>query len=318
LDDYITRLVDGGNYDNQGVASLREQDCTVLLVSDASGQTGVELDPSGARTGVIQRSNNILMTRVREAQYQLLATLRDSGVLRGLMFVHLKKGLKAANVNWLTCPDRVLNLPPTGDCTEYGIRFDIQKQLAKLRTDLDSFSDAEADALMLSGYRMTDFEFAKCVRGFPNVSAPLLVAGRWRFGEISPIATAYSENDATKRLLDALDLGAKLAFKPWFSSVWTKILSVVGLLALLGLAVFVCYRSWSTPLPIGQSIASVAGVLLVLALLRIPLAHLGFRNSYLQCLASVLLLLPGSLLLWLHTRLVEPFYLRMSNEYRRK
>jgi predicted acylesterase/phospholipase RssA len=315
--DYVTRLVDGGNYDNQGVASLREQDCTVLLVSDASGQTGVELDPSGARTGVIQRSNNILMTRVREAQYQLLATLRDSGVLRGLMFVHLKKGLKAANVNWLTCPDRRLNLPPTGDCTEYGIRFDVQTQLAKLRTDLDSFSDAEADALMLSGYRMTDLEFTKCVRGFPKVNEPLLFAGRWRFGKISPIATADSANDATNRLLEALHLGEKLAFKPWFASPWTKLLSLIGLMALLCLAVFACYWSWSIPLRIGQSIASLAGALLVLALLRMPLVRLGYRNSYLQYLASVLLLPFGSALLWLHTRLIEPFYVRMSNEYRK-
>jgi predicted acylesterase/phospholipase RssA len=317
-DNYVTRLVDGGNYDNQGVASLREQDCTVLLVSDGSGQTGVELDPRGARTGVMQRSNNILMARVREAQYQLLATLRDSGVLRGLMFVHLKKGLKTANVNWLTCPDRRLNLPPTGNCTDYGIRFDVQQQLAKLRTDLDSFSDAEADALMLSGYLMTNFEFAKCVRGFPKVNEPLLAAGRWRFGKISPIATADSENEATKKLRDALVLGEKLAFKPWFSSLWTKTVSVVGLLGLLCVVVFACYRFWATPLSVGKSIACLSGAWLILALLRIPLVHLGYRNSYLQCSASLLLLLPGSLLVWLHTRLIEPFYLRLFNEYRKK
>ena len=36
--DRIIRLVDGGVCDNQGIASLLEQDCKVLLVSDASGQ----------------------------------------------------------------------------------------------------------------------------------------------------------------------------------------------------------------------------------------------------------------------------------------
>ena len=45
--------------------------------SDASGQTGVSLDPGGARLDVLQRANNILMARVRESQYQHLATLRD-------------------------------------------------------------------------------------------------------------------------------------------------------------------------------------------------------------------------------------------------
>ena len=33
------RLVDGGVHDNQGTASLLEQGCAVLLVSDASGQS---------------------------------------------------------------------------------------------------------------------------------------------------------------------------------------------------------------------------------------------------------------------------------------
>src|SRR5262249_16712377 len=32
------RLADGGVYDNQGTASLLEQDCTFMIVSDASGQ----------------------------------------------------------------------------------------------------------------------------------------------------------------------------------------------------------------------------------------------------------------------------------------
>jgi hypothetical protein len=34
----VVRLVDGGVHDNQGVAALLEQGCSVLLVSDASGQ----------------------------------------------------------------------------------------------------------------------------------------------------------------------------------------------------------------------------------------------------------------------------------------
>src|SRR5215217_5316804 len=34
----VVRLVDGGVHDNQGIGALIEQDCNVLLVSDASGQ----------------------------------------------------------------------------------------------------------------------------------------------------------------------------------------------------------------------------------------------------------------------------------------
>ena len=44
---------------------------------------------------------------------------------------------------------------------------EIQGRLAGIRTDLDTFSDAEAYALMLSGYRMTGFEFGRCIPGLP-------------------------------------------------------------------------------------------------------------------------------------------------------
>src|SRR5262249_44104309 len=63
------RLVDGGVHDNQGVGGLLEQDCTVLLVSDASGQMPVRADPGAGVLDVPLRANSILMARVREAQY---------------------------------------------------------------------------------------------------------------------------------------------------------------------------------------------------------------------------------------------------------
>ena len=61
-------LVDGGVHDNQGTASLLEQGCTVVLVSDASGQMNSEAHPSSGLVGVPLRSNSIMMSRVREAQ----------------------------------------------------------------------------------------------------------------------------------------------------------------------------------------------------------------------------------------------------------
>ena len=45
------RLVDGGVHDNQGIASLLEQACSVMLVSDASGQMGTQEDPPGGPDG---------------------------------------------------------------------------------------------------------------------------------------------------------------------------------------------------------------------------------------------------------------------------
>src|SRR5262249_34594954 len=126
---YATRLVDGGVYDNQGVASLLDQDCTALIVSDASGQTANQFDPSASRFGVLTRTQNALMTRVREAQFELLSTLRSNTTVRGLMYLHLKKDLEAKPIDWLTCPNPAQVWKPPS-LTSYGMRRDVQEKLA--------------------------------------------------------------------------------------------------------------------------------------------------------------------------------------------
>ena len=60
------QLVDGGVHDNQGIGGLLEQDCTVMFISDASGQFVTEREPSRLETSVLMRSNSTLMARVRE------------------------------------------------------------------------------------------------------------------------------------------------------------------------------------------------------------------------------------------------------------
>jgi hypothetical protein len=46
-------------------------------------------------------------------------------------------------------------------CTDYGIDKELQEKLSKIRTDLDSFTEVEADSLMLSGYLITRKELEK-------------------------------------------------------------------------------------------------------------------------------------------------------------
>jgi predicted acylesterase/phospholipase RssA len=89
----VVRWVDGGVYDNQGVSSLLEQDCTLLLVSDASGQMRSADRPGGIAFQVLSRSSEILSSRVRETEYHDLGARQRSSRLHGLMFVHLKKDL---------------------------------------------------------------------------------------------------------------------------------------------------------------------------------------------------------------------------------
>src|SRR5262245_60266919 len=103
--DKMVRLVDGGVHDNQGVASLLEQGCAMLLVSDASGQMNAEDEPSSGPFNVLLRSDSISQSRVRQSQYRDLAARRRVGQLQGLMFVHLKKDLSVDPVDWLDCSE---------------------------------------------------------------------------------------------------------------------------------------------------------------------------------------------------------------------
>ncbi len=105
-DGRIVRLVDGGVTDNQGVASLLEQDCKVILVSDASGQ--MESQPASSRgiVGNLLRTNDIFQARIRQTQYQNLKGRRRSNLIRGFMFVHLKGGLESDPVNWKDADDK--------------------------------------------------------------------------------------------------------------------------------------------------------------------------------------------------------------------
>jgi predicted acylesterase/phospholipase RssA len=309
--DYVTRLVDGGAYDNQGIASLLDQNCTVLLVSDACGQGAVSLEPGGGRLDVVKRSNDILMARVRESQFQYLTTLRDSRALHGLLYIHLKEELTGESVDWHGSDDRS---PQTklAAVTTYGMRRDVQALLAGIRTDLDSFSDCEADALMLSGYLMARAGFAKCILNFPVSSKP---EAAWRFRSIEPIATSQIETALVTELLTALTIAANIGRKPYRAS---KPLAAAGkalLIPLLAAAGWFAWRDWNKPLPgtLGLwLIVIAAGIALRAVLTKL----LRYRNPLIQIAASVCMCFAGWLILLVHLRVAEPLYLRVRPKYR--
>lgn len=249
--DRIVRLADGGVADNQGVATLLEQDCRVMLVSDASGQMESQPASSKGILPVLLRSNNIFQARIREAEYHDLKGRRRSSLLRGLMFVHLKADLDAEPVDWIDCldphdpRDDVRPLWRRDRYTRYGISKDIQRLLSALRTDLDSFSDAEAYALMTSGYRMTEFQFKqqRCVEEFfePQQNEP------WKFLEIEEfMRDASSGNKYLKKLLVA---GSSSAFKVWQIDPILKNALRIALLAIFAAIVAIVYIWWNAPLP---------------------------------------------------------------------
>jgi hypothetical protein len=101
----VVRHVDGGVHDNQGIAGLFEQGCSVVLVSDASGQTALAVDPGGGAMAPLMRSNSVLMQRVRQEQYARLDAMRQGGLLKGAMFIHLKRDLDVIPIDWIGCEE---------------------------------------------------------------------------------------------------------------------------------------------------------------------------------------------------------------------
>ena len=93
-DGYAVGLVDGGVFDNQGALALLQEDCTVLIVSDAAGQLGLAAEPAGGRVSPLLRAMDIFQERMRLASYDRLHSAKANGQLAGLAYVHMKQDLR--------------------------------------------------------------------------------------------------------------------------------------------------------------------------------------------------------------------------------
>jgi predicted acylesterase/phospholipase RssA len=221
--DITVKLVDGGVHDNQGLCGLFEQDCSVLLVSDASGQMSTEKEPGISVLGVSMRANDILMERVRNAQFQDMENRFRAGTLKGRMFIHLKLDLDVETVDWINCEDpsdETLFGKNKMQLTSYGIRKDLQRHLAAIRTDLDTFNDTEALALMYSGYAMTNAEFNKGISGFTGSPVKNF---SWNF---FCMREELSKPDVSEQLVSLLKVGKEKFFKVWKLYTGLKILGI--------------------------------------------------------------------------------------------
>jgi predicted acylesterase/phospholipase RssA len=236
--DCTVRLVDGGVRDNQGVTALLEQGCSVLLISDASGQMEAQAQPGNSALSCLLRSNSILQTRVRESEYHELDARRRSCLLRGMMFIHLKKDLDVDPIDWINCEDPFdasEEARPSirrGDLACYGIRKDVQSLLAAIRTDLDSFNEVEAYALMTSGYRMTEYEFPRAAPNFQVCKDSVA----WKFLEIEdPMKRVAGVDAAHHEIMQLLRVANYQAFKIWRLVRGLRLLAwfLLGVLALV-------------------------------------------------------------------------------------
>jgi len=124
-----------------------------------------------------------------------------SGLVRGLMFLHMKAGLDADPIR-LDFADEAYTLRRS-TLSASGVRKDLQQALAELRTDLNAFTADESLALMACGYQMASKAFQRDLSHLHELFDDT-VAGQWPFADMLHDITATSKRDA---LLAALKAG---------------------------------------------------------------------------------------------------------------
>ncbi|CAK0757747.1 NTE family protein [Gammaproteobacteria bacterium] len=311
--DKTVRLVDGGVHDNQGTSALLEQGCNVLLVSDASGQMDAQDEPSKGVLAVPLRCNSILQARLRESQYNGLDARRHSGLLQGLLFIHLKQGLEGQPVDWEGCQDPS-DPVSNSSLLPYGIYRKIQEKLAAIRTDLDSFSEVEAYALMTSAYRMTEYAFQNSVPPLGFTTNGVDVAPPWKFLEITDEMCRQEEDTPLLRQLAVSD---QMFLKIWFLSKPLRVVGAVLLITLLVSLACLGYRWWSVPVPttLGQIVTALfVMVLSATAWKWKPLMKLlRIRKTAQEIFIGFGMVSVGTFLAKLHLNVFDKWFLRQGS-----
>jgi hypothetical protein len=241
-------------------------------------------------------------------------------LLRGLMFLHLKQELNVRPQDWVKCPDP---FNPTDNCaddapagveTRYGIDRGLQERLASIRTDLDSFNDVEAHALMASGYRMATAHFPAAL-GFREHCR-----GEWDFAYVGERLRKESGPEGaqryefTKRLFE---VGSSSVFKIWSLSPWLRRASYVLLAAAVCLLLYGIYR-WPgfvlvNPLTVGAAALWVGGLLAQTAGKRFlgseVMRLIQWRDTVKGVTRAVLMCVAGCVVAWIHLRFFDRRYL---------
>lgn len=195
------RLIDGGVADNQGIFSLDEQDCSLMIVSDASVPFQPVDHPPRYALLPPMRLVKMMMGAIRRYQYRLLRTQVQSGELDELVYLQLGDGLEMAPVDWRGArwrkSEQPLRSPPV---TDYGMPVDIQRALSRLRTDLNRFHPDEAAVLALSGYRLARHHLGRSARLLPGGLPAAQVD--WSFRRIEALLDDPLERAALRKRLE--------------------------------------------------------------------------------------------------------------------
>lgn len=268
------QLVDGGVHDNLGISALLDEECTLFVISDASGQLDFDHEPETSPIQVLHRSAQILQERVRQ---ESLNRLMETQGRANIAYIHLRQGLAIQELAWVgpngepAEPERGIQ-PPR--CP--AIAPEVQRRLASLRTDLDAFTEVEAYSLMLASFLLSRRELAdlRLQAAYPQSQAS---QPQWSFLAIAPWMKTPTEN-----YLYQLEV-AKLQFgKTWLLYPPLLAASVIFGAILVGL-LWPLFAAW---LNVNISLAAILGVVAVVAL-----DHLGYKLARLKGIGRLLSIL---------------------------
>ncbi|WP_281638209.1 patatin-like phospholipase family protein [Flavobacterium marginilacus] len=304
-------LIDGGVHDNQGIASILEQECNEIIVSDASAQMPDNAIHTGNAMSLFFRVDTILQERLREIQLLDLKSRKYTSIVARLSIVHLKNGLEQLPVSWIDCTDvnrSILydkEIEDENALLKYGIMKKIQKGLSEVRTDLDSFNDLEAYALMYSGYKQMTHE--SCSENVKKAD--------WSFLRITESCTLPAKE---KQLAAQLKVSGYVPFKIIRRS---KALSYtvlgIGGLMVLGLLIYLV-GNWDNPSPlltisISYDLIGLALIVFLVSFLSKFLSQIINIESVLKKKAFLFLLITiGWIFSLLYIAIINPCYNRLG------
>lgn len=150
----VLSLTDGGVHDNLGITVLIDEDCTDMIVSDASGLYREDKSPAGDRIRMMGRIGGMLTAHVRNLQLDGLHDRVDVTKEFRRQEGEVPKDL-GYNLN-STAFFHMLSNPSDADVQPSVRPHPHAKLIADVRTDLDVFGTIEIDALIYQGYQLSD------------------------------------------------------------------------------------------------------------------------------------------------------------------
>lgn len=308
-EEVVVELVDGGVFDNQGLTAIREEHCTHIICSDASGQLDYDRTPSSKEISVLFRSNDILMERIRGLETRNLRENPNTG------FWHLRDNFEGTN-----------EFPAFSGPAESSDEFSNGQiyLLSSIRTDLDAFSDIEARALMYDAYCLCD--------SFINHSSGLNAApsGNWKFLQIRNEITSDPA-----RLIKFLSVARDRFFKTYRlmglqGRIFGGILIAAALVALWWALTYLIGITQEYLTMIGSP-AVFAGILILVLAAWLILKRLPKRIRMFKKLADAIRVVRtgkvlgaiypfaivtaiGSAITYFHLKVINPIYLRLGSQ----